>query len=64
MHRVAHEMEQEMLIGDKGLRPYGGRWALTYPSLSMKDMGRVSQWVQKGDFSRLLPECPAHGHVT
>ena len=27
----------------------------------MKDMGRVSQWVQKGDFSRLLPEARPMG---
>lgn len=58
--RVAHEMEQEMLIGDKD-SAHMAEVALTYPSLSMKDMGRVSQWVQKGDFSRLLPEARPMG---
>lgn len=53
--RVSHYLQQEMRSGDEQAA-HMAEVALTGPFLSMKDMSRVSMWVQKGDFSRLLPE--------
>ena len=58
--RVSHYLQQEMRSGDENTA-HVAEVALTGPSLSMKDMSRVSMWVQKGDFSRLLPEARPMG---
>ena len=58
--RVSHYLQQEMRSGDENTA-HMAEVALTGPSLSMKDMSRVSMWVQKGDFSRLLPEARPMG---
>ena len=58
--RVSHYLQQEMRSGDENTA-HVAEVVLTGPSLSMKDMSRVSMWVQKGDFSRLLPEARPMG---
>ena len=58
--RVSHYLQQEMRSGDENTA-HVAEVALTGPSLSMKDMSWVSMWVQKGDFSRLLPEARPMG---
>lgn len=58
--RVSHYLRQERRSSDLNVA-HMAEIAMTGPSLSMKDMNQVPMWVQKGEFSGLLPEARPMG---
>lgn len=58
--RVSHYLRQERRSSDPNVA-HMAEVAMTGPSLSMRDMNQVPLWVQKGDFSGLLPEARPMG---
>ena len=57
---MSHYLRQERRSSDPNVA-HMAEIAMTGPSLSMKDMNQVPVWVQKGEFSGLLPEARPMG---